>query len=281
MSAHRYWRLYITEGNDTGGTVFIRIYEAEMRSFPGGPDLCSGGTVIYSDYNTSNATNAVPSKAFDNNASSYWQSGGTPGAIHWIGYDFGEPVDVAEMSIISGGGETPKAFEIQYSDDGAVWSTVAAYWNQTEWISGVPRLFNAYIANITGNIIESLPITDWHVVASRCADGVLMGSAFVSGATYDIDIITLEPCNITLSPRIDYAWSAAKVAAVGDYMVPSNPDAVSHLFRCDSVTGDAKTGEDQPAFNLSGTTADNNVTWAYVALLVDPITLGPKIPVPY
>jgi hypothetical protein len=279
MSAHRYWRLYITSSNDGGAQVFVRIHEIEMRASAGGPDQCNGGTVIYSDYNT--LADGVPANAFDNNINSNWKSNGVPGVIHWIGYDFGEPVDVAEISITTQGTETPKTFAIQYSDDGTNWETVTTYDNQSGWTLDTPRLFHAYIANIAGNIIESLPITDWHVVASRCADGVWMGSAFVSGATYDIDIITLEPCNITLSPRIDYAWSADKVAAVGDYMVPSNPDAVSHLFRCDSVTGDAKTGGTQPEFNLSGTTADNNVTWAYVAPLVDPITLGPKIPVPY
>jgi hypothetical protein len=44
-------------------------------------------------------------------------------------------------------------------------------------------------------------------------------------------------------------------------------------------TGQVKTGSSEPAWNLSGTTNDAaGIVWTYVAPLVDPVTIGPKIP---
>jgi len=132
--------------------------------------------------------------------------------------------------------------------------------------------------SVSGNITESLAITDWRVTATRCRDGAYMGSEVATGSTYSVGAPTNEPCNITLSLKIDDIWEANKVMAVDKYVVASNPDATPHLFKVTAVTGDAKFGATEPTYNLSGTTTSGNVTLTYIAPLVDPITLGPKIP---
>jgi hypothetical protein len=138
--------------------------------------------------------------------------------------------------------------------------------------------FLDYIGQIAGNIVESLPITDWRVTAFKCSDGSFAGTTTTSGTAYTVNCNTLEACNIVLAPKVDYGWKADKVATVGDYVVAANPDATPHLFKVTAVTGDAQFGGSEPTYNLSGDTASGNVTLTYVAPLIDPITLGPKFP---
>lgn len=278
MSAHKYWRINIfARNNASSGNVSIA--EIEMRATVGGADQCNGGTASASSTNGT----AVADRAFDNATGVAWESLVCP---VWIMYEFVDPVDVAEIQIWPRSALysfSPKDFALEFSDDGVNFTAAVYYSNVTDWNTtspGVPKTFSAFISTLSGSIIESLPITDWHIVANRCADGAMVGHGFSSGSTYSVETITLEACNITLAPKINYAWSAAKVAVVGDYVVAVNPDATPYLWKCTSVTGDAKTGANQPAWNLSGTTTDGNVTWTYVGPLIDPLTLGPKIPDP-
>jgi hypothetical protein len=144
----------------------------------------------------------------------------------------------------------------------------------------VPVIYGLYHINhtITGNIVESLPITDWRVTAFKCSDGSFAGTTTTSGTSYTVNCNTLDACNIVLAPKVDYGWQANKVATVGDCVVAANPDATPHLFKVTDVTGDARLGASEPTYNLSGTTTSGNVTLTYVAPLIDPITLGPKFP---
>jgi hypothetical protein len=130
-------------------------------------------------------------------------------------------------------------------------------------------------AEFSGNITESSAITNWRVTAVKCSDGALVGTTTVTGTTYLLGVTTTAPCLITLSPKIDRAWTASTAVALNDYGVAVNPDATPHLWQCTTA---GTTGATEPSWNLSGTTTDNTVTWTYVAPLADPKTLGPKIP---
>jgi len=131
---------------------------------------------------------------------------------------------------------------------------------------------------IAGNISESTAITDWQVTSVECKTGtsVVGGSNIFSGSTYRVHCLALTPHLVILSPKIDYAWSAAKATVLNDYVVAVNPDTTPHLWKC--TTAGTTHATTEPTWNLSGTTTDNTTTWTYVAPLVDPITLGPKIP---
>jgi hypothetical protein len=137
-----------------------------------------------------------------------------------------------------------------------------------------------YQSVIAGNIVESLSITDWRVTVSRCADGSFAGSTTTSGSSYSVATLTTDPCNITVAPKIDYAWSAGKVVALNDYCVPIDPDATQRLFKATDI-GSAPHqthATTEPTWPSSGTVVDNDITWTYIADLVDPVSLGPKIP---
>lgn len=129
---------------------------------------------------------------------------------------------------------------------------------------------------LAGNIYEDFDITDWNVAAYRCSDGVKLDLVVSTDGTYSVIAGGVEPYNIMLSPKIDYSWSASKVAVSGDYVVAANPDTTPHIWKC--TTGGTTHATTEPTWNLSGTTSDGTVTWTYLAPLVNPVVLGPKVP---
>jgi hypothetical protein len=137
-----------------------------------------------------------------------------------------------------------------------------------------------YQAYISGNITESLAITDWRINSTRCADGAYAGSSISSGASYTLYTNTTEACNIHIAPKIDYAWSAGKVVGLGDLCVPSDPESEPSLFEATDIGSSPHQthATTEPTWPASGDVSDNDITWTFVAALVDPLSLGPKIP---
>ena len=135
MALHRYWRIHITEST-AGSNLLISLYEVEFRATQGGSDQCNGGLASASHA----GSNAY--KLFDN-TTSYWVNGG-PSEPTWFQYDFGagNVVDVAEVSLLPRyDSQSPQAFTLQYSDDGAVWLTLAGWAGVSGWVGGVEKLF--------------------------------------------------------------------------------------------------------------------------------------------
>lgn len=283
MSGHAYWRVYVTDNNGAG---LISIPELQFRTIAGEYQLPFGGTSVYGTQNGSGNPDNLADAAFDGNAGSKWTSAGN--VPDYLGYHFPTaiaPVQVSILGPIAANGPTfaPKNFTIDWSDNGTSWNTVASITNQTAWGSIEERLFNVYATTLSGNIVESLPITNWRVTASDCTTGVIVGTNIINGTTttgeggttYSIICNTPNPCNIICSPKIDYVWSVAKTAISGDYVISTNPESLPHIWKC--TTGGI-TGGTEPTWSLSGTTTDNTVTWTYIAPLTDPISIGPKIP---
>lgn len=126
MAAHRYWglRLQCRYVNAFGGWA-VAIAEIEMAATPGGVDQCSGGTpgAESSDGVT------TPAMMFDNNAATSWERGAYTQVNVW--YDFGTPVNVAEIRVtLPGTGANrpgnlyaPDAMTVLWSDTGpSAWS---------------------------------------------------------------------------------------------------------------------------------------------------------------
>lgn len=279
MAAHRYWRLYITANN---GSTYTALMEIEMRATAGGSDQCSGGSAIYSSqYPGQGAANA-----FDNNSATNWASDGSA-APHYIGYDFGSAVSVAQIAVTGMGAgayatQNIRDFKVQFSDDTFSWYDVAVYSGVTSWADGETKLYNAYLGTLAGNITESSAVADWVVSAIRCSDGVYVGSENVSGSSYSIDVPTTQPCSIVLAPRIDYAWTASKVVALNDCCVPSNPESTPRLYKASSIGSSPHQthASTEPTWPTSGTVSDNDITWTFITDLDDSLfqVLGAKVP---
>lgn len=259
------------------GAAYIQVMELEFRATIGGATLCSGGTPIFSTQFASSGQYSAAA-AFDGGTTNGWSSTSGDLEFGYIGYSFSSIVDVRQVAVTGWVDQVNYALMdglIQLSMDGTNWETVRFIENQTGWGMTEQRTFNITAGSITGNITESLGITDWIITTHKCSTGHGNGTALATGTTYDVGVFSLEPTLVTISPRIDYKWSAAKTTALNDFVVAVNPDSTPHLWKCTTA---GTTGGTEPTWNLSGTTTDNTTTWTYVDALIDPVTLGPKIP---
>jgi hypothetical protein len=163
---------------------------------------------------------------------------------------------------------------VSLSADGNVLAVGANAW---EGAAGTNRGGVYYYSNLvlSGNITESLDISSWRVSAYRTVDGALWGTTTTTGSTYSITAVAHETYNLILTPTIHYAWLAYKIAALNDYVVAANPDTTPHLWKVTTAGAFAAT---EATWNLSGTTTQGTAELTYIAPLVNPIGLGPKIP---
>jgi len=128
--------------------------------------------------------------------------------------------------------------------------------------------------SFSGNITETSPIDTWRITTSKCSTSEVINTTTVTGAAYSMTSKISEPCNITIAPKIDYQWSANKIAVLGDFVTPSSPDTTPHLFK---VTIAGTFGTTESSWNLTGTTTQGTATLTYVAALVNPVSIGPKL----
>ena len=140
MAPHRYWRLYITAGNNTA----LEIGEVQLRSTSGGADLTGSGTASAS---TTYSGTYLPANAFDNSNSTAWGSASGDVSSAWLAYDFGVGVshDIAEAVVQASTAPTyaPKDWAVQWSDDGSAWTTKWTVTGQTAWSASQARTFTA------------------------------------------------------------------------------------------------------------------------------------------
>lgn len=136
-----YWRLYVSAVE--GGTG-VSIAELEFRETPGVAETATGGTPsASSQYNASTG----PEKAFNGAEGDYtniWSSASTP--PQWIAYQYPAPHVCRQVAIrarMDGGtfGQTPSAFNVEYSDDGVTWHTAWSVSGSTGWIGNEWRTF--------------------------------------------------------------------------------------------------------------------------------------------
>lgn len=146
---HRYWRLSFT----TNGPLYpMCVAEFEMRGWAGGADMTYPSTAILA---SSQQVVNPASYAIDNNGATQWQAGN--GSVpQWLRVDFGAPVAVRQLAITAPSvwEYTPPSFDLQYSDDGNSFTTIASYtttlpWSPTTKIFDVPN-GSVNVVNVIG-----------------------------------------------------------------------------------------------------------------------------------
>jgi hypothetical protein len=139
---HRYWRVRGPMNQIAGGGTSRAISCAilEFRSTPGGANIATGGTPLASAI----LSGTYPaSNAFNGDGATFWISSNAIGdyGTQWIGYDFGSPVIVKEISWAKrpdsfGQSEALLLGAVQYSDDGSTWFTSWAFTTPATWPTG-------------------------------------------------------------------------------------------------------------------------------------------------
>jgi hypothetical protein len=198
-AAHLHWRVYITAGN---GSPYRIIAEMEMRHQVGGSDDCNGGTASASSILDAGFP---ASKAFDNfsGGGNAWASDGVE-STSWLAYQFPSPIEIAEVSIwgSADGSQSIKDFQIQYSDDGTTWTTIASITNQTGWTTLEQRTFTLTLGTISGEITANTTgVSVFRVTAIKAATGELVGTTTTTSSSFEINCTSADPCIVTISPR--------------------------------------------------------------------------------
>lgn len=135
ISGHRYWRINILSTRASAGQTWGTIQEIQFRDTLGGGSVTTGGTAFATTSIVSPGPgNYSPYAAFDGvttgNSESFWA---TPGSANFspcaVGYIFPAPVNIVQISLFSGSTPSratrmPRDFTVDWSDDGAAWTTV-------------------------------------------------------------------------------------------------------------------------------------------------------------
>jgi hypothetical protein len=222
---------------------------------------------------------------------------GSPSTGVWYSYKFtrsGSTVSLCINGVLSSATQTgpgippaaPAYVDAQYIGKSMSTTNInyatCDMWLSSMRITGAARsefqtaVFPTYAAQITGNVIESTAITNWTITGVSITG--LVATTTTTGSTYTLNCPSLEPYNITLSPKIDKAWTATTAITVGTYVTAAIPDSNPHIWKCVSITSSGLTGATEPSWNIGTPTLDNQVTWDYVSPLMNPISIGPKIP---
>lgn len=142
MAAHLYWRLNVNLNNGSSG---LAVAELVLRTTPGGAQAATGGTA-------SSPNSGTPANAFDGNVGTWWNPGVVAGQLQ---YQFASAVDIVEYALTARNdstsfiGDTPRAWTLEYSDNGSAWTVADAVRNQGPWTLGESRTFTT--GTNTGN----------------------------------------------------------------------------------------------------------------------------------
>jgi hypothetical protein len=117
------WQLNILSNKSGNPNTSIMLAEIQFRTTPGVPQLVGPGVASASSV----LGDGFASKAFDNNAGTFWHTAGTSAST--IQYNYDDPITVQEVMIkLRDGGDSvggsPEVFEVRCSDDGLVWETM-------------------------------------------------------------------------------------------------------------------------------------------------------------
>ena len=157
-----YWRIYMPV---TDGYHSFVIAEIEMRATEGGADQCAGGAP------SAFSNSASAASAFDNITGSSWAASTGDGENGWIQYQFASAVEVVELALTAATaipGGVPRHVLLQYSNDGASWTTLAS-WLSLDWTGGGTKTLNG--ANASAALPSGTAIM-WRVnVTANNGDG--------------------------------------------------------------------------------------------------------------
>lgn len=154
-------RIYMA-GNQIGNASGIRIDHIEMRAFPGGPNLCVGGTVTASSGTT-------PAAAFGTTESgpSYLQTAGS--YPQWIEYAFPGPITLGEVLIQTANPDlAPNPVEIMI-------------WNGTAFVDAWPPSSQPFYGLAPPRLFSDRPVPELGPGMYNFESG-LIPSGFIPGS---------------------------------------------------------------------------------------------------
>lgn len=123
--AARYWRINVRETITTNSS-FRQIRQLQWRTTTGGANQATNGAnYIFSSLSAGSGAELVSGTGTSPRTADVGSAG------RWtIAYDFGSPVTIRELVMVSGtngSSEAPRTFDVQWSNDLFTWTTMASY----------------------------------------------------------------------------------------------------------------------------------------------------------
>lgn len=167
VTGRRYWRLYSIAAQN--GADYTTIQEISLNEYAGGPDRafpsyqsCDG---FFSGYQSW--------KAIDRNAATAWGSPSLPHP-HWWQVDhsegYGFQCDTYSLTCHTNISEMVKDWELQFSDDGANWTTAHAVTGEPAWTAGETRTYTTTDNGSSGGPPTPAPTGRRRPVIVACGD---------------------------------------------------------------------------------------------------------------
>jgi hypothetical protein len=232
MSAHRYWRVYVTAVQSAGYTSCMELY---LRTSIGGSNVATGGTASASSV----GFGWTAAGAFDGTtAGNGWHSGNNalPTTPEWLQYDLGSgnDKDIVEFAwAVRPGNETsqaPKDLQLQYSDNGSSWTTLYTRTGETSYSSGetrswsssttVPALKEAWRLNVSAVETGVPGVAELKMYTSiggtnQCTGGTPaasseFGSSWIASKAFDADVSTFWDAASAPPQWVSYRFASAK-----------------------------------------------------------------------
>lgn len=162
MSAHRYWRLYVTTN---WGANYVGTASVQLRASQAGANLSVTGSGTASASSTYSGSYPA-SDAFDaNTTTTRWNSvaGGfsSSAGTEWVKWDFGAGLDqdIQHLTLVNSTAETTANIRhawLQYSDDNSSWTNWIQVTNNST-VSGTTTAY-PYVPPVSISIAPTLPM---------------------------------------------------------------------------------------------------------------------------
>lgn len=265
MAAHRYWRIKV---NANGGATYTLLCEVKMY-LRGTATPATGGTASASGVNGTNTA----AKAIDGLTTTYWEYQNSNVWPQWwqVDYGAGNAKDIGSIDISSYSSfptEMPTDFEIQWSDDGATFTSVFRAQNLSAWSTSqtlsfpvpdtVDANYYAYRLNVSAvNGGTFLSIAEFALRETAGGDSLATGRARI----YSTQSGTFL-ANNAFDSSLTTTWETASGTTTGSIgiILPAKVAPVEFVLSCRSTTGREAT---MPMnFSLQGST--DGVTWTSI-----------------
>lgn len=138
-TTHAYWRLYVTETQDTSLTR-CDLRNFQFREVAGVDQYTAGGDTVTANDAAANAALICGSSS----TAATWSSLATSAGPWWIAIQYATPRNVVQARIVCSNSlnRAPRDFLLQYSDDGSAWTTAKTVSSEPAWTTLEARVYS-------------------------------------------------------------------------------------------------------------------------------------------
>lgn len=246
MKPHKYWRFIFTDNN--GGDA-ISVSDIVLSTHPHSLNLISNGAGF---------------------------SGSMPTKSHEKKFEFTTAITVGAYSFAAQGATAPKSWQLEFSDNGVMWSIAHIEYSQTRWQTNENRHFivDLYVLNLLIN--GSNAALSFNVFIHDL-NGELVTKKSVQNGNTEMLMPNSNAVSVTVVQECGEKWQAGKYYKSGALVIPTTPQNMSFYYR-NRVGGISDVIEPTWQTNPEIFTHDSGCIWEVVERFNQPITQFPLIP---